>query len=79
VIVDEPLSLTGFTSSSATLERPGTGFKARSETATRVWTELNEAGEAVFRYTATVRAFIGSDDQPFAEKSVAGTIKRDWI
>jgi uncharacterized protein len=77
MIVDEPLSLAGFTSSSATLERPDTGWRARSETTTRVWTELDDAGEPQFRYTATVRAF--SDDQPFAEKSVEGTIKRDWI
>jgi hypothetical protein len=79
MIVDEPLSLTGFTSSAATLERPDTGWRARSETTTRVWSELDVSGAAVFRYTATVRAFVGSDDQPFAEKSVQGTIKRDWI
>ncbi len=78
MIVDEPLSLTGFTSSAATLERPDSGWRARSETTTRVWTELNDAGEPVFRYTATVRAFVGSDDKPFAEKSVEGTIKREW-
>ena len=79
MIVDEPLSLIAFTSSSATLERPDTGWRARSETTTRVWTELDDAGEPQFRYTATVRAFVGSDDQPFAEKSVEGTIKREWI
>jgi hypothetical protein len=50
MIVDEPLSLTGFTKSSATLERPDAGWRARAETTTRVWSELNEAGEPVFRY-----------------------------
>jgi hypothetical protein len=33
----------------------------------------------VFRYAATVRAFVGSDDQPLEEKAVDGTIKRDLI
>ena len=79
MIVDEPLSLVGFTKSSATLERLDTGWRARSETSTRVWSELNDAGEPVFRYTATVRAFVGNDDQPFEEKTVEGTIKRKWI
>jgi hypothetical protein len=79
MIADEPLSLTGFTSSSATLERPDAGWRARSETSTRVWSELNEAGEPVFRYTATVKSFVGPNDQPFEEKTVEGTIKRDWI
>jgi hypothetical protein len=31
----------------------------------------------VFRYAATVRAFVGSDDEPLEEKTVI--IKRDWI
>lgn len=79
MIDNEPLSLVGFTKSSATLERPDTGFRARSETSTRVWGELNDAGEPVFRYTATVRAFVGNDNQPFEEKTVEGTIKREWI
>ena len=79
MIDNEPLSLVGFTKSSATLERPDTGWRARSETSTRVWSELNDAGEPVFRYTATVRAFVGNDNQPFEEKTVEGTIKREWI
>jgi hypothetical protein len=79
MIADEPLSLTGFTKSSATLERPDTGWRARSETSTRVWSELNDAGDPAFRYTATVRAFVGNDNQPFEEKTVEGTIKREWI
>ena len=79
MIVDEPLSLTGFTASSATLERPDTGWWARAETTTKVWSELNEARQPVFRYTATVRSFVGPDDEPFEEKSVEGTIERDWI
>ncbi len=79
MIDNEPLSLVGFTKSSATLERPDTGFRARSETSTRVWSELNDASEPVFRYTATVRAFVGPNDEPFEEKTVEGTIKRDWI
>ena len=44
-----------------------------------MWSELNEAGEPVFRYTATVKTFVGPNDQPFEEKTVEGTIKRDWI
>jgi hypothetical protein len=79
MIADEPLSLTGFTASSATLERPDTGWRARAETTTKVWSELNAAGERVFRYTATVKSFVGPDDQPFVEKTVEGTIKRAWI
>jgi putative CocE/NonD family hydrolase len=79
MIADEPLSLTGFTTSAATLERPDTGWRASSETATRVWSELNEAGEAVFRYSATVRGFVGPDDVLLEEKKVEGTIKREWI
>jgi len=60
-------------------QRPDTGWRARSETSTRVWSELNDAGEPVFRYTATVRAFVGNDNQPFEEKTVEGTTKREWI
>jgi len=26
-----------------------------------------------------VRAFVGNDNQPFEEKTVEGTIKREWI
>jgi len=44
-----------------------------------VWSELNDAGEPVFRYTATERAFVGNDNQPFEEKTVEGTLKREWI
>jgi uncharacterized protein len=79
MIVDEPLSLVGFTTSAATLERPDTGWRARAETTTRVWSELNEAREPVFRYAATVKTFAGADDEPLEEKSVEGTIERDWI
>jgi predicted acyl esterase len=68
-----------FTSSAATLERPDTGWRARSETTTRVWSEPDASGAAVFHYTATARAFVGSEDRPLAEKSVQGTIKQDWI
>jgi hypothetical protein len=79
MIVDEPLSLVGFTKSSATLERPDTDWRARSETSTRVWSELNDKGAPVFRYAATVRAFVGPNDEPFEEKTVEGMIKREWI
>ena len=44
-----------------------------------MWSELNDASEPVFRYTAKVRAFVDSDDQLLEEKTVEGTIKRDWI
>jgi len=26
-----------------------------------------------------VRAFVGNDNQPFEEKTVEGTLKREWI
>jgi hypothetical protein len=54
MIVDEPLSLVGFTKSSATLERHNTGFRARSETTTRVWSDLSDNGAPIFRYAALV-------------------------
>ena len=39
MVIDDPLSLVGFTQSSAMLERPETGFRARSETSTHMWGE----------------------------------------
>jgi hypothetical protein len=44
-----------------------------------VWSELNGAGEPVFRYAAKLRAFVGPNDEPFEEKTLEGTIKREWI
>jgi hypothetical protein len=79
MVDNEPLSLLGFTKSSAILERPDTSWKARSETSTRVWSELNDKDKPVFRYAATVRAFVGNDIRPFEENTVEGTIQRDWI
>ncbi len=80
--IGDPLSLKGFTKSSTTFERPDQGFKARSETTTKVWSEANGSGGYVFRYLATIKAFIGqagSEDQPFQTKTVEGVIARTSI
>jgi hypothetical protein len=80
ILVDDPLSMTGVTRSAATLERPSTGWRIRTETSTWVWSE-RENGAPVFRYSASVRTFTGAKgaEQPFEEKTVEGTIKRTWI
>ena len=73
MVIGDPLSLVGFTRSTTILERPETGFRARSETSTNVWSETDGAGGYVFRYRATVKTFIGGPtgtDRPFAEKTV---------
>jgi hypothetical protein len=82
MVIGDPLSLVGFTRSTTILERPEQGFRARSETTTNVWSETDGAGGYVFRYRASVKAFIGDatgTDRPFAEKTVAGEIARAWI
>ncbi|HMK40442.1 MAG TPA: CocE/NonD family hydrolase [Methyloceanibacter sp.] len=82
MVIGEPLSLKGFTSSTAIFERPDQGFRARSETTTDVWSEENDTGGYVFRYRATIKAFIGqgpTEDQPFRTKTVEGVIARSWI
>ena len=80
LLVDDPLSMTGVTRSAATLERPATGWRIRTETSTWVWSE-RENGAPVFRYSASVRTFVGTkgSEKPFEEKTVEGTIKRSWI
>jgi hypothetical protein len=48
-----------------------------------VWSETGGSGGYVFRYLATVKAFIGgpagSEDRPFQTKTVEGVIERSWI
>lgn len=47
-----------------------------------MWSERERTGEPVFRYSASVRTFVGTGpgtDEPFEEKTVEGTIKRSWI
>ena len=82
MVIDDPLSLVGFTRSTTILERPEAGFRARSETSTNIWSETDGAGGYVFRYRATVKTFTGGPegtDRPFAEKTVTGEIPRSWI
>jgi uncharacterized protein len=81
MVIGEPLSLVGYTQSTTILERPEQGFRARSETTTKVWSETDGAAGFQFRYLATVKTFIGDSgtDRPFAEKPVAGEIARSWI
>jgi hypothetical protein len=82
MVVGDPLSLVGFTQSTTILERPEQGFRARSETTTKVWSETDGAGGFQFRYLATVKTFTGDPEgnyRPFAEKSVTGEIARSWI
>jgi predicted acyl esterase len=82
MVIGDPLSLTGYTASTTIMERPDQGFRARSETTTSVWSEASDSGY-VFRYRATIKAFIGgqaaSEDQPFQTKTVEGVIARTWI
>ncbi len=81
MVIGDPLSLTGFTKSAALFERPDVGWRARSETTTRVWSEA-AAGGYVFRYRAMAKTFVGDgkgQEQPFAERSVEGIIERTWI
>jgi hypothetical protein len=82
MVIDDPLSLVGFTRSTTILERPEAGFRARSETSTNIWSETDGAGGYVFRYRARVKTFTGGPegtDRPFAEKTVTGEIPRSWI
>jgi uncharacterized protein len=81
MVVGDPLLLTGFTKSASTFERKDIGWRARSETTTKVWSEADGKGGYLFRYLATVKAFTGPEgkDQLFAEKTVHGEIARSWI
>ena len=81
MVADDPLSLVGFTKSTTILERPEQGWRTRSETMTKVWSEMDGKGAYLFRYLATIKTFTGPEkkDQPFAEKTVHGEIARSWI
>ena len=82
LVLDDPLSMTGSTRSAATLERPGTGWRARTETATRVWSDREPPGHTIFRYSASIRAFIptpGGADELLEERTVEGAVARTWI
>jgi hypothetical protein len=83
MVIGDPLSLTGYTKSTTILERPDQGWRTRAETTTNVWSETGGSGGYVFRYLATVKAFIGgpagSEDRPFQTKTVEGVIERSWI
>jgi putative CocE/NonD family hydrolase len=79
---DDPLSLVATSSSTSVFERPHAGWRVRVETTSRLWNEKQPDGTAVFRYTATIRAFVADPagaDQPFEARSVEGTIPRRWI
>lgn len=75
ILADDPLSATAATRSESRLERDG--WKVRTTTATRIWSETLPSGEAVFRYQAELRAFEGG--MPFEERRVEGTIPRRWV
>lgn len=82
MVIGDPLSLTGFTQSTTILERPDIGWRARSDTTTKIWSEAGGEDGYVFRYLATVNTFIGqtpSEDRPFQTKTVEGVIARTWI
>jgi len=75
----DPLSMTASATSRMSFERPSTGWRARSETTARLWSERAANGDCYFHYTATVRAYVGAshpDEKPFAEKTVSGSIRR---
>jgi len=79
IIDDDPLSQRAETSFRLLMERPSAGWRVRAETSATVWSEKTSEGEYVFRYTASIETFIGSDDTPFEQKTVSGTIPREWI
>jgi hypothetical protein len=62
----DPLSATGFTEYTSTLQRGD--WQVTAVTRTRVWTEEMVPGQVVFRYDARARAFIG--DRLFEENQV---------
>jgi predicted acyl esterase len=82
LMLDDPLSMTGTASSTATLSRPDSSWRARSETEARVWSERDATGAPVFRYAASVRTFVTRPDgteEPFEAKTVSGKITRRWV
>jgi uncharacterized protein len=84
ILHDDPLSLVGFASSRATLERTGNGvlWKVMTRRTATVWTEKGQEGQYFFRYKATIRTFIGNADggyEPFEQKTVKGLIPRLWV
>lgn len=79
---DDPLSYTCFTTCKTTLERPQANWHIRATTSTKVWSERDQAGRYWFHYTATVETFIGKGHggyKPFVQKTVNGSVPRDWV
>ena len=81
---DDPLSMEGFSSFKAQLERSvdGTDWKVRCETSARVWTEKGSDGIISFNYRASIQTFIADESgvfQPFGVKVVSGSIPRRWV
>lgn len=82
MLSSDPLSLVGWTKYSSIYERPGSGWKVKAETTSRVWTEEQAPGEYVFKYAASVHTFISDEqgkDQPFEQKNMEGWIPRQWV
>lgn len=80
----DPLSLVGFSSFEATLERATREgiWRIRCETDARLWTEKEPDGSLSLRYRATLRTFsadAGGDLTPFEEKVVEGSVPRRWM
>ncbi len=75
ILDGEPLSMT-FSGSTESIFSRG-NWKARAVTQTRLWSGQIKAGEAVFKYEASARAFAG--DRLLEEKRVEGSIPRQWI
>ncbi|MBK8047531.1 MAG: CocE/NonD family hydrolase [Anaerolineales bacterium] len=79
IIDDDPLSQVGFMKMTTTMQRPALNWRIRTETAARVWSEIAEDGQPVFKYLAELQAFIGPDDAPFEQRTVQGAIPRIWV
>ena len=83
MVIDDPLSLNGFTKSTTIFERPDQGFKARSETSD----QGVERGERLGRLRVPLprhdqglyRPSTDRKDQPFQTKTVEGVIARSSI
>jgi putative CocE/NonD family hydrolase len=79
IIDGDPLSQRAETSFKLRMERPTAGWRVRAETSAVVWSEKTSEGGYVFNYTASIETFTGSDDTPFEQKVVNGTIPREWL
>ena len=82
ILADDPDSRVTFTQYRATLARPSTNWRVRTETATRVWNERSPTGRRLFKYTAEIQTFIlGKDgsEQPFEQRAVEGAIEVDCL